>query len=248
MERVQLSFAKFVDNLGRIYGSWIGWVIWFIAVYIGSIYATSGLLFLVGRSGLMAGLDVTHYALLVRVVLYVVLIALLIGMAIWMRRPLSRQHIGLGRTLMWKDIALGAAGLVIYFLLAMALLALARLIPGFDATQSQALDVGQVYGWARMATFVVLVIITPFAEELLFRGIFYGGLRQRAVEPWAAALIVSAAFGLAHGQLNVGIDVFCLSLVACYVRELTGSIWAGVILHMIKNFIAFAIVFMIGQM
>jgi membrane protease YdiL (CAAX protease family) len=59
---------------------------------------------------------------------------------------------------------------------------------------------------------------------------------------------VSALFGLAHMQWNVAIDVFVLSMVACYLRELTGSIWAGIILHCLKNLIAFIALFFVSTM
>jgi membrane protease YdiL (CAAX protease family) len=53
----------------------------------------------------------------------------------------------------------------------------------------------------------------------------------------------SVLFGLIHGQWNVGVDVFVLSMVACSLREVTGSIWAGILLHMLKNALAFYIIF-----
>ena len=60
---------------------------------------------------------------------------------------------------------------------------------------------------------------------------------------WLPATLVSALFGVAHGQWNVGLDVFVLSMVACGLREATGSIWAGIVLHMIKNMVAFMATF-----
>lgn len=214
-----------------------------IAAYIGSLYLTSGFIYVLTRIGFLENVDATIYALLTRVLFYVVVIGLMIMIPRWLKKPLSLHTMGLGRVMSWKDIALGIAGLIIYFLMAMGALALLKLIPGVDVSQVQDLDVGHVYGVSLMWVFVALVLITPFAEELLFRGLLYGGLRARKLPVWVSAGIVSILFGVAHGQLNVGVDVFCLSLVACHARELTGSIWAGVVLHMVKNFIAFAIVY-----
>jgi membrane protease YdiL (CAAX protease family) len=50
-------------------------------------------------------------------------------------------------------------------------------------------------------------------------------------------------FGAVHGQWNVAIDVFSLSLIMCGLREITGNIWAGALLHMLKNGLAFYILF-----
>jgi membrane protease YdiL (CAAX protease family) len=48
--------------------------------------------------------------------------------------------------------------------------------------------------------------------------------------------------GLLEG-VNVALDVFILSIVMCGLREMTGSIWAGVVLHMMKNGLAFYLLF-----
>ena len=231
----------------RFVHSWAGWVAISLGVYVLGVYVISALVSVLSQLGILANIDSTTSALVVRVIMYALLIVLMIVVPAWLRQRISVREMAIDRPMTWKDIAIGSAGFVLYILIAMAALALAGLIPGADLSQAQTLDVGQVFGVSRMIVFVVLVIVTPFAEELLFRGLLYGGLRARKLPVWASALVVSALFGLAHGQLNVGIDVFCLSLVACYARELTGSIWAGVVMHMIKNFIAFVIVFILNQ-
>jgi len=238
--RLTISATQFVH-------SWIGWVAISIAGYVLGIYLTAVVIFLLSHLGAFANTDSATTALIMRVIMYSILTILVIIIPAWLHQRITARDMAINRPMSWKDIAIGIAGAVLYLLIAMAALALVRLIPGVDLTQAQDLDVGNAFGAARMVAFVVLVVIAPFAEELLFRGILYGGLRSRQLPIWASALVVSALFGLAHGQLNVGIDVFCLSLVACYARELTGSIWAGVVLHMIKNFIAFAIVFLVNQ-
>jgi membrane protease YdiL (CAAX protease family) len=87
-----------------------------------------------------------------------------------------------------------------------------------------------------------LVVIAPFAEEILFRGYLYGKLRK-SIPTWLAMVVTSALFGAIHAQWNVGVDVFVLSMVACSLREVTGGIWAGILLHMLKNGLAFYILF-----
>jgi membrane protease YdiL (CAAX protease family) len=58
-----------------------------------------------------------------------------------------------------------------------------------------------------------------------------------------AILITSVLFGIMHGQWKVGVTVFAMSIGMCVMRELTGTIWSGIILHMIKNGIAFFFLF-----
>jgi membrane protease YdiL (CAAX protease family) len=90
--------------------------------------------------------------------------------------------------------------------------------------------------------FIALVIMPPIAEELLFRGYLYGRLRRR-MNFWWTTLFVSVLFGFVHGQWNVGIDTFVLSLFLCGLREYTGTIWASMVLHGIKNFVAYFFLF-----
>ena len=65
---------------------------------------------------------------------------------------------------------------------------------------------------------------------------------------WLITVVVSGLFGYVHGQLNVGIDVAMLSVVLVALRHTTGTIWPGILIHMVKNTIAFLamFVFMVG--
>ena len=86
------------------------------------------------------------------------------------------------------------------------------------------------------------MVLPPIAEELLFRGYLFGRLREQ-FGFWFTTLIVSIAFGFVHFQWNVGIDTAVLSVFLCYLRERTGSIWASMILHAIKNGFAYFLLF-----
>ncbi|MGH7237402.1 MAG: CPBP family glutamic-type intramembrane protease [Candidatus Saccharimonadales bacterium] len=41
-----------------------------------------------------------------------------------------------------------------------------------------------------------------------------------------------------------GVDTFILSTVLCYLREKTGRLYAGIGVHALKNFVAFAALFL----
>lgn len=160
------------------------------------------------------------------------------------KRTTTLEDIGLTRLPAWADIILAPAGFVIYLLISGILVYVIGLIfPSFNASQVQQVgfnNVTQTYEY--LLAFVTLVVIAPVAEETLFRGYLYGKLRKN-VPTWLAMVLTSALFGAIHGQWNVGIDVFAMSMVACSLREVTGSIWGGVLLHMMKNGLAFYILF-----
>lgn len=148
----------------------------------------------------------------------------------------------------WKDILLAIAGFIIYLLFAALLTSIFSLFPWFDAEQAQDVGFNNILGTSDLIiTFITLVVVAPIAEELIFRGLLYGKLRKKLTKGWGVALaiiITSVIFGLMHGQWNVGVNVFAMSVVMCLQRELTGTIYSGIILHMIKNAIAFYILYL----
>lgn len=176
---------------------------------------------------------------------YATSLAIVIGVPWLVRRARTgRTDLGLTRLPEWFDILLAPAGFIIYILSSgLVIYAVTQWVPGFNAAQQQDTGFGNIVKqYELMLAFVTLVMIAPLAEETLFRGYLYGKLRK-SVPIWVAIVVTSAVFGFLHGQWNVGIDVFVLSLVMCTLREITGSIWAGVLVHMIKNGVAFFILF-----
>ena len=167
----------------------------------------------------------------------------------------SKSELGLNELPTWTDIGLAPVGLVVYAILAYVLTSIFSVFPWFNASEAQ--DVGfntLLLASDRVFAFVTLVIIAPVAEELIFRGFLYQKIKTlfcssktaKKAETTAiiiATFITSIAFGVMHGQWNVGVNVFAMSIVLCLLREITGSIYAGILMHMIKNMIAFYLLY-----
>lgn len=175
--------------------------------------------------------------------IYIFALLIAIGIPWLFKRQTTLKDLGLNRLPSWADIGLAPVGFIVYFIASGLLVYIASQVIGFDMSQVQ--DTGftritQVYQY--VLAFTTLILVAPIAEEVLFRGFLYGKLRKR-LPVWVAITITSLLFGVVHGQWNVGVDVFALSLILCGLRETTGSIWAGWLLHVIKNSIAFFIVF-----
>ena len=219
------------------------WVIVAVACYFASQYIVMFSLKTLLAMGTPIDVVSATSQLLLRLVIYIVM-AGLIGITYWyVVRTVSLRDIAFTRFPRWKDIGLSIVGAVVYAIGSVVALLAAAKVFGVDTSQAQSLGFSQLLGGELLIAFVVLVVLTPLFEEALFRGFLYGRLRQTSLPWWVPAMIVSALFGLAHGQWNVGIDVFVLSMVACGLREVTGSIWAGILLHMAKNMVAFFAVF-----
>ena len=172
--------------------------------------------------------------------------ALLLLPVVIQRLPRERLKLVLGimRRPTLKDVGMAIVYFAIYILTTTLILALVQSsMPHLDLNQRQ--DVGfdnvtNIIGL--VAAFIALVIMAPVAEELIFRGYLFGNTRP-LVGVVASIVITSSLFGLVHGQLNVGIDVAVLSIFLCLLRIKTGSIWAGIFLHMSKNALAYYLLF-----
>src|SRR5690606_20153008 len=80
--------------------------------------------------------------------------------------------------------------------------------------------------------FIILAVLTPVAEEILFRGFMFPGMARR----WGwlpAAIVTSVLFGLLHGQYNVALDTAAMGFVSAHLRHSTGSLTPSILLHTI---------------
>lgn len=167
------------------------------------------------------------------------------------RRGIGLDAIGLGRWPIKSDIAkalLGFAAFYGIFIVTMILIKV--LLPVISLDQPQDVGFKTVSGVFDLTlAFVALVIFAPIGEEVLVRGYLYSGLR-RAMKFLPATLVSSIIFSLAHlfGGVEelvwgAALSTFVLSLVLVYLREKTGAIYAGIVIHSLNNLIAFSVYF-----
>jgi membrane protease YdiL (CAAX protease family) len=177
-------------------------------------------------------------------------LAALLVFRIVKKRGLGLSAIGLGRRPNKIDVVKAALGFgTFYVLLITASLIINAVSP--DLT-NQKQNVGFDHltnGLETAMAFISLVLIPPLGEEILVRGYLYSGLRK-VMRFIPALLITSLIFGAAHLQLGGGtplvwaaaIDTFLLSIVLVYLRERTGALYAGMLVHMLNNLLAFFVI------
>lgn len=199
------------------------------------------------------GINMSVLETIAAAIIYLVCFGVIVSTP-WMVRRFrtTRQDVGLTRLPSWTDFGLAPIGFIVYLILSgVVMYIVAQLVTGFNASEAQEVgfqDLSHTYEY--VLAFITLVIIAPVAEEAIFRGYLYGKLRK-TIPLWGAVGITSLLFGLLHMKwdggflsgANVGIDVFVLSIVMCSLREVTGGIWAGIALHMMKNGLAFYLLF-----
>jgi membrane protease YdiL (CAAX protease family) len=166
------------------------------------------------------------------------------------KRGLPLSFIGLGRRPKRSDLLKAAIGFgIFYALLITAGIIVNALSPNLT-NQKQDVGFNNIHSsLEHVLAFISLVIIPPLGEETLVRGYLYSGLRK-VWRFWPALLVTSLVFGAAHLQLGGGtplvwaaaIDTFLLSIVLVFLREKTGAIYAGILVHMLNNLIAFFVI------
>ena len=134
-----------------------------------------------------------------------------------------------------------------FFCLIVVMLILDGLTP-INVEQQQELGIRDPRSFVEYAhIFVMLVIIPPLFEEILFRGFLYRTLRKW-LSVYGAAVITSVLFGMAHleyANLNwvAAIDTLIFSGFLIYLVEKQDSIYGAIVLHAIKNALAFFVLF-----
>lgn len=125
----------------------------------------------------------------------------------------------------WMFAAVGA-----YLLFAIVYTAI------FGAPEQE--DIAESFGSVPVQI-LLIVVAAPISEELCFRGMLYGGLRER----WpriAAALLAGLIFGALHALTGLSAvpPLIAFGVVLCLLYERTGSIVPGIVLHMLNNSVA----------
>lgn len=162
----------------------------------------------------------------------------------------DRNEMGLRGLPTWTDIGLAPIGFVVYLILAFALMLVFNLLPWFDANQIQETGLDSCISIAdAIIAYLKLAVIAPIIEEIIFRGWLYGKLRNCLLAKFSdrtsmlvSIFIVSLVFGMLHGQWNAGVNMFAMSIVLCGLRETTGTIYSGILMHIIKNGVAFCVI------
>ena len=153
-----------------------------------------------------------------------------------------------------RDVWLTVGGYVVYLSLFLLLSqVVTRMLPGLNLDQRQQVAFDRpTGGLGLLPIYVGIVLVPAITEEILFRGFLYSGLR-RGLKLWPAALITSLIFAIPHLQFETGhallwvaaIDTFVMSLILVVLRERSGSLWPPMLIHALKNSIAFVFLFLI---
>lgn len=143
-----------------------------------------------------------------------------------------------------KVFAAAAVGFVVAGIAAGVLIE--RFLPSVDLAESQEIGFLNAAGGVELwLAFAALVVIAPFAEELIFRGFLLPAL-SGPFRVWFGVVLTSLIFGLLHPPLGAQITIGIFGLFLGYAYLRSGSLWPAIALHSGKNLIAFLFLFGVG--
>jgi membrane protease YdiL (CAAX protease family) len=77
-------------------------------------------------------------------------------------------------------------------------------------------------------------LVTPFFEEVLFRGLIQTTIRSYNIKPWPAIILTSIVFTLLHPS-GLQPAVFVLGMLLGYAYEKSGSLFRSMFIHALFN-------------
>lgn len=237
----------------------VGWCLWAVVAWILAAFLIAFVTVLIVRYAGVDLLDSIGGQIAVQAILSVLILAFVVKPIYWVgknrklskakRRADQMKVTGFNRLPNSSDLMPFVYGVLAYYGIGLVVMtAMGLFVPESYLTQPQNLGIsGNVVWLDLISIFVLYCVITPVCEELIFRG-FLQYKVEHNLGFWPAAIIVSVLFAVAHGQLNAAITTFVLSMVACYQRRKTGSIWSGIGLHAVVNIVATILVFVVPML
>jgi uncharacterized protein len=154
-----------------------------------------------------------------------------------MLRVRSLSALGVRRTsVRWLLIGVGV-GLVAFVLKSLAILAWVRITGDTNNVQDVYADGGRGGLLSLVLSTVFISVFSPLGEELLYRGIVTNALLRYG--PFVSVVGSTVIFALMHGINNIFPAAVVAGLATAEVFRRSGSIWPGLVVHIVFNLPSF---------
>ncbi len=171
------------------------------------------------------------------------LLALAAGAVVWFLG--ARRAVSPGRALglAFPRTPLGTSALLALLALAVSILGtlvygLAVDALGLEFLRPPEIEDNTIFpGIGILLTLQALAVVTPFSEELLFRGFALRGM-IRSIGPGPAVVATALLFSVLHLRPEVMIPIFITGLALGLLHVKTGSLWPCIAVHAAQNALA----------
>ncbi len=109
-------------------------------------------------------------------------------------------------------------------------------VVGEDATSAA----GEVFGGVRstwtwaIVVFAVIVVVAPFCEEVIYRGLLWGAVDRRWGR-WVALIVTTVVFAVAHLEWTRTPLLLVVALPIGLARLYAGNLTASIVAHQVTN-------------
>jgi len=189
----------------------------------------------------------------VQLLLTTLVAATLVRMIVWYlkwrgeKKPFKFMMISKS-PLTWSQIGEVVVVYGLYFMTLLVATIVLSATSAVDVSQSQELGITAPQTFtSKLLVFSSLVVVVPIFEEILFRGFLFNKLKKYGGQI-VSAIFVSVLFGIAHlefGNLNwiAVVDTLIFSFFLIYISQKHKSLYSSILLHAMKNGIAFYVLF-----
>jgi membrane protease YdiL (CAAX protease family) len=207
---------------------------WGIGAYVVVEAVFVGVSVLIGFAFL--GRPVTVVALTIALAVPTVLAA---GVAVLITRLRGNgPRADLGLVWSWHDVRLGIVygigGLVVTIPASLLYVVLVGAEQASSAVGDvfEGLRAGPV---AAVAVVLVVVVLAPLCEEIVYRGLLWGALERYALPRWVPFVVTTLLFAVAHFEFTRTPLLFVVALPIALARLHTGRLAASVVAHQVNN-------------
>lgn len=138
------------------------------------------------------------------------------------------------RRVSWRWLLIGVgAGVVAFVVKGFAVMAYTALTGDSSTPQEVYGDGGSGGVLSLVLTTLFIGLLVPLVEELLFRGVITNALLRYG--PFVGVVGSTLIFALAHGINPVFAVALVFGLISAELFRRSGSVWPGVIAHVINN-------------
>ncbi len=145
----------------------------------------------------------------------------------------SWSAFGVRRTT-WRWILIGVGGGLLALVLSRVAAVLVYVVAGpMENIQQPYTEAAGGGLFTVVLSLLFLAVLTPVGEELIFRGVVTTALlRYGAIVGVVGSALI---FALMHGLNAVFLTALIVGLVAAELRRRSGSVWPGVVVHVVNN-------------
>jgi len=244
-EGVPIDPSDEQKSIGASDKTWVSWliIITFLVIWmIASNVVIIALFIALGFADISFGLAFSIALLLMELIL-IPLVLLYIHVDGSLSRTKEMFHFGSKKRVAILIIAIPVVVIIINWIL---VIIYGVVFLGLFGEPSVYTDLGTTWesGWIDVALLVIAVaIVTPIAEELMFRGYVLDSIR-RIHGDWPAIIGSAILFGLVHINPFLVGQAFIGGVIYGWIRIRTGSLLPSIACHMMWNIMALSVTYL----